>query len=139
MLREHRLFIRRVLIYLHVAISFLSYSFSLVLRQRIVIPDREFVVDEWTHLILAGSGISMLAALHALMGLYRSHRLQGFLSEARRILLAHAITIVALLAIAAGLRLGRTNRLQLALFISLNAVAVLTLQLVLRGLAAAAR
>jgi len=139
MLREHRLFIRRVLIYLHVAISFLSYSFSVVLRQRIVIPDREFHVDEWTHLILAGSGITLLAALHALLGLYRSNRLQGFFAEARRILLAHAITIGALLAVAAGLRLGRTNRLQLALFISLNAAAVLALQLVLRAVAAAAR
>ena len=139
MLREHRLFVRRVLIYVHIALAMLSYAASMELRERIHIPEREFVFDEWTHLILASAGVLLLAGLHAMLGLYRSNRLHGFLTDARRILLAHSITLLALLSIAAGLRLGRTNRLQLGLFVSVNASAMLALQLVLRGMAATAR
>ncbi|MSR46922.1 MAG: sugar transferase [Planctomycetes bacterium] len=139
MLREHSLFIRRVLIYVHVAISFLSYAASVQLRERILIRDREFHFDEWTHLVLATTGIAMLALLHSLFGLYRSGRLQGFIVDVRRMALAHAITFGALLAIAAGLRLGQTNRLQLGLFIAVNGIALTALQLFIRGVAAAAR
>ncbi|MBM4015048.1 MAG: sugar transferase [Planctomycetes bacterium] len=139
MLREHRLFVRRVLIYVHIALAMVSYAASMELRERIHIPDREFVLDEWTHLILASAGILLLATSHAALGIYRSNRLHGFLTDFRRIVLAHGITLLALLSIAAGLRLGRTNRLQLGLFVSVNATAMLCLQLCIRGLAASAR
>ena len=139
MLREHRLFIRRVLIYVHLAISAVSYAASMALRQRIHIPDHEFRFDEWTHLILAGSGITLLAVLHALFGIYQSNRLHGWFAEARRIFVAHAITFGSLLAIAAGLRLDLTNRLQLGIFVALNATSLLLLQGVIRGVAMISR
>ncbi|MBL8842050.1 MAG: sugar transferase [Planctomycetes bacterium] len=139
MLREHRLFIRRVLVYVHVALSAISYAASMALRQRIHIPDHEFRFDEWTHLILAGSGITLLALLHTLLGIYQSNRLHGWFAEARRIVLAHAITFASLLALAAGLRLDLTNRLQLGLFVALNATSLLLLQAAIRGIAMVSR
>ncbi len=135
MLREHRLFIRRVLVYVHIAISAISYAASMALRQKIRIPEHEFRFDEWTHVILAGSGIVLLAFLHTVFGLYQSNRLHGYFAEARRIFFAHVLTFGSLLAIAAGLRLDLTNRLQLGLFIAINATSLLVLQLAIRGAA----
>jgi hypothetical protein len=90
-LREHRLFVRRVLAYVHVAIALVAYSASIALRRHIDVPTRVFVVNEWTHLTLAMTALILLPLCYALLGVYRSNRLHGFWREAQRLALANVI------------------------------------------------
>ena len=139
MLREHSLFVRRVLVYLHALIALLAYSGSVALRRRIEIEGREFVFNEWTHLVLASFGVVLLLIGYSLAGIYRSNRLHGFLRDAQHLVAVNAVTFVLLLALAAALDLSFLNRLQIGLFHALNTIAVVAVQAVIRGAAAAAR
>ncbi|MFN0241778.1 MAG: sugar transferase [Planctomycetota bacterium] len=132
MLREHRIFVRRALSYLDLVCAFAAYVASIETRRALDVEGHTFVVNEWTHLVLGSTAFVVLWLSYRLSGIYQSQRLSRYRGEAARIVACNALTFVILLALAFGLDLDASNRLQIGFFSTFSTLATLILHFVIR-------
>ncbi len=133
MLREHRILVRRALVYLDVTCAFIAYALSIRARDWLDEFDgHTFVMNEWTQFLLAGTAIPVLWLLYRLSGVYHSQRMFSRLREVRKLVGCNLFTFMLLLALAFALDLPAANRLQIGFFVAFNTLFVVALHLSIR-------
>jgi exopolysaccharide biosynthesis polyprenyl glycosylphosphotransferase len=133
MLREHRILVRRALVYLDVTCAFVAYALSIQARDMLdEIGNHTFVMNEWTHLLLAGTAIPVLWLMYRLSGVYHSQRMFSRVREVRKLVACNLFTFMLLLALAFALDLPAANRLQIGFFVAFDTLLVVALHLSIR-------
>lgn len=129
MLRQHSSLARNLLAGGDVLATFVAFWLAYVIRRNLGEGPAEYDPSRQALMILIGVAVTSQWVLYRGLGLYRSRRVLPLYKEAIGILLANALTLLALLAAVAGAQISHGSRLQLGIFTGLVSFLVLTVHL----------